>query len=310
MGTSHPEKMTFYLQEAKDLAIPIIAPDINRSLVNFTVVKGSLLFGLQGIKNIGLTSLENIIAEREKKPFLDLLDFCQRIDLRTSNKRVVENLIYAGAFDAMPGNRAQKYEELPKIIERAIEYKKEKTTGQMGLFAIASTDEDVTPMYEFQPLPAWDDKKKLEHEKEVVGFYLSAHPLDSYQSQLRWLNADSFEQSLNKAKTATGTEEPLVIGCGLLKSSKVINTKKGDRMAFLQLEDCNSKAEIIVFPKVFKKIEPWLSQYHVFVVKGSLDLMSNHTCKIKANELVPMELLFQEWPSAIHATFQLPCTLR
>ncbi len=101
LEVQHAEKMSFYLQEAKDMGITIMPPDINRSEIDFTVENQAILFGLQGIKNVGLTSLENIITERTKKPFKDMLDLCQRIDLRTSNKRVIENLICAGAFDTL-----------------------------------------------------------------------------------------------------------------------------------------------------------------------------------------------------------------
>ena len=108
LEVQHAEKMSFYLQEAKDMGITIMPPDINRSEIDFTVENQAILFGLQGIKNVGLTSLENIIAERTKKPFKDMLDLCQRIDLRTSNKRVIENLICAGAVDNLPGRSLSK----------------------------------------------------------------------------------------------------------------------------------------------------------------------------------------------------------
>jgi DNA polymerase-3 subunit alpha len=306
LEASDTDKMVFYLQEAKDMGLEILQPDIARSMTDFTVVQGKLLFGLQGIKNVGLTAVENIIAEREKKPFLDLFDFCKRVDLRTSNKRVIEHLIWAGAFDNLPGNRAQKTEELQKIIELATTHKKEAATGQMGLFGAVENKTAQDELYAYQPLAAWDDKTKLEKEREVVGFYLSAHPLDSYRQQLKWLGIPTFAESLNAAQTATGTQEPVVMGCGLIKNSKVILTKKGDRMAFVNLEDGVSKAEIVLFPKTFQKVEHLLAQHHVFVVRGALDLASPHLCKIKANDFVPMELFFEQWPSFSKICLQLP----
>ena len=113
LEAAHAEKMAFYLQEAKDMGIAILPPDINQSDIHFTVINGDILFGLQGIKNVGLAALENIIEERTKKgPFKDLFDFCKRVDLRTANKRVIENLICAGAFDLLNGNRAQQFDEI------------------------------------------------------------------------------------------------------------------------------------------------------------------------------------------------------
>lgn len=308
LEATHPEKMTFYLQEAKDMGIKILPADINKSAIDFSVVDGNILFGLQGIKNVGLAALDNIIKEREKKQFADLLDFCKRIDLRTANKRVLENLVYAGACDQLPGNRAQKINELQRIMDLAAEHKKEKATGQMGLFgALPNATKEQSDLYAFQPHPDLNDKEKLEKEKEVVGFYLSAHPLETYDQQLRWLNLPSFAHILEEGLKTTGTQEPIVVGCGILKSKRAITTKKGDPMAFLQLEDMSSHAEIIVFPKVYKQIESLLGEYTAFIVKGALDLTAAQKCKIKANEVVPIELLFDKL-SCHTITLKLPQT--
>jgi DNA polymerase-3 subunit alpha len=305
LEVQHAEKMSFYLQEAKDMGITILPPNINRSEIDFVVEGQGILFGLQGIKNVGLASLENIIAERAKKPFIDLLDLCKRIDLRTSNKRVIENLICAGALDTLPGRRSQKHAEAQKIIDTAVEYKRSKVTGQMGLFSKPET-QDINTLHEYQPLKDWDDREKLEKEKEVIGFYLSSHPLETYRAQLNWLSILSFSQTLAAANAHNSMQEPIAIGCGLLKSRRDINTKKGDRMAFVQLEDMESSAEIILFPKTFKAVEPWLDSYHVFVVKGSVDITSQQKCKIKADMCVPIELLLEEWPAIHKLSLTLP----
>jgi len=259
---------------------------------------------------VGLASLENIIAERGKKPFADLFNFCKRIDLRTSNKRVIENLIYAGAFDLLPGNRAQKLAELGTIIEQAITQKKEEATGQMGLFAAPKNKQPGQEnLYSYAPLADMQDKEKLEKEKEVVGFYLTSHPLEAYTEQRSWINIQTFESILQLLKTYNKTDEPVVTVCGLITSKKEIMTKKGDRMAFVQLEDMHGSAEIVVFPRTFKTAQEWLNQYHVFVVRGSVDLMSPNKCKIKANEMVPIELLLQEWHNMRALILETPSTL-
>jgi len=302
-----PDKMTFYLQEAKDMKLAIVPPNINKSEIDFSVVDNKILFGLQGIKNVGLAALENILQERSKKPFADLLDFCKRIDLRTANKRVLDHLIYAGAFDSMPGNRAQKCAEIEKVIDLALEQKKAEETGQMGLFAAPALANTTAAenRYGFAPLADWTDKEKLEKEKEVVGFYLSAHPLDTYRQQLRWFDLKTFAQALTYGQTTT-THEVTVTCCGLLKTNKVIMTKKGDKMAFAQLEDSSGAAEIVLFPKTFAKTEGWLGSYQIFVVQGAVDLTSAQKCKIKANVCVPVELFFQEWPAIERLTLTMP----
>src|SRR5579863_1865207 len=306
LEATHPEKMTFYLQEAKDLHIPLLPPNINQSNIDFSAIEGNILFGLQGIKNVGLTALENIIEERDKKgPFKDLLDFCKRVDLRTANKRVIESLICAGAFDTLHGNRAQQFNEIEHIIDLATTHKKNALTGQMDLFAIANKNvSNDNELYIFAPLSEWTDRDKLEKEREVIGFYISSHPLETYKKQLAWFAIELFEQATEKAKTATG--EYSTISCGLLKTRKDIITKKGDRMSFLQFEDMSGTAEIIAFPKTFARAEKWLSSHHVFIIKGVVDVVEGAGCKIKADDIVPIELALSEWPSIEHITLTMP----
>lgn len=306
LETSNPEKMVFYIQEAKDMGITITPPDINRSQIDFSTDNGAILFGLQGIKNVGLAALENIIQERSKKPFIDLFDFCKRIDLRTANKRVIEHLIFAGAFDKLPGNRAQKTEELGIIIDRAIAHKKATLTGQMDLFGMDITAENDEMVYTFAPRAEWNEKETLEKEQEVAGFYLSAHPFESYAKQLACFSALPFDQALQKALASHHEQETMVICAGLLKTRKDIVTKKGDRMSFLQMEDTKHNAEIIIFPKLFQKIEHWLADHQLFIIKGTVDISSSEKCKIKAQELVPLELVFEQWPTIKSLILQLP----
>jgi DNA polymerase III subunit alpha len=310
LEANNAEKMSFYLKEAREMGIEILPPNINSSHIDFAVVGEKILFGLQGIKNIGLTSLNNIIAQRKKHgPFTDILNFCERIDLRTSNKRVLENLICAGAFDELAGTRAQKFHELANIIELALQTKERKETGQMQLFSLSQSNDDLSMPYVFSPAKDWSNKEKLEKEKEVLGFYLSSHPLHTYAQQLSWIQADNIADllAIHQQKQPLGQSiEPTVTTLGLLTQKKIISTKKGDRMAFLQIEDLHNHAEIIVFPKLFKQIEEWLHDYTIFVIKGSLDLNAPNSCKIKANQCVPFELLFASWNKIHQLDLHLP----
>lgn len=295
LEASNSEKMSFYLSEVKELGISLLPPDINTSQIDFSVVHNQILFGLIGIKNVGLAALENIIQERAKKPFKDLLDFCKRVDLRVANKRILENLICAGAFDAHFGNRAQKMESLANLMEVAIEHKQAMTTGQMGLFGSKNITQDQAS-YSLPNIPDWDIKTKLAKESEVMGFYLSAHPLDGYQNYISWLDIKSFKQTLEQYDNQSSSNEPIVLGCGLKKSLRVITTKKGDPMAFMQLEDLSGNAEIIIFPKQYKKIADLLETHDAFIVQGNLDLTSTTKCKIKALHVIPVEQFFEIWP--------------
>ncbi|MCL4361288.1 DNA polymerase III subunit alpha [Candidatus Dependentiae bacterium] len=292
LEATNSDQMAFYVQEAKDINIAILPPDINQSQVNFSVCEGKIRFGLHGIKNVGMAALENIIADRTKNgPFKNLLDFCKRVDLRTCNKRVVENLIAAGAFDNLQGNRAQKTAELEKIMDIASEHKKALLTGQMDLFGMnISTDNMQDIDYSFESLEEWSDKVKLEKEKEVIGVYISAQPLDSYAKQVRWIAPTNFADAIK----LSGKN---IICIGLLKSNKIITTKKGDKMSFTQFEDQKGKAEVIVFPKLYSKVAFLLSDYNVFVISGTVDEQSQTQCKIIAQNLVPLDLFFEQWPN-------------
>ncbi len=306
LESGNPDAMVMYLQEAKSMGIKIVQPNINTSSIEFNAEGDTIIFGLQGIKNVGLAALNDIMEVRAKKPFSDLVDFCTRVDLRTVNKRVIESLIYAGAFDTLPGSRAQKFNDLAKIMEAAAEKKKELQTGQTSLFGSVINKEQKeqgTTGYQFSSCTEWTDKEKLEREKEVTGFYVSEHPLSVYQRQLAWFNLKPF----NILPPDSSGKEQTLTGCGLLKTRKEIVTKKGDRMAFIQLEELNGNAaEIVVFPKLFKVVEQWLTEHQVFIVKGAVDCTSDKICKIKAETLVPIDLIFEQWPRINDVTVELP----
>lgn len=310
LEATNAEKMSFYLKEAHDMKLDILPPDVNTSHIDFNVINGKILFGLQGIKNIGHVSLDNIITERTKNgPFTDLLNFCTRIDLRTSNKRVLENLICAGAFDSLPGTRAQKYNELTQIIDNAIEIKKRKETGQLSMFA-QPENINSNQTYQFQTSAPWTDKEKLEKEKEVLGFYISSHPIHGYNHFLQAIKTQEILTIQEQYKNSSSQAEPIVLLCGLVTSKKIISTKKGDRMAFLQVEDLTGNAEIIVFPKLFAKIETQLEEYSLCIIRGTYDTTNNAVCKILAQEISPFDLFFNTWSNIQSVTLILPKTAK
>ncbi len=191
-------------------------------------------------------------------------------------------------------------------METATQKKKEQQTGQTSLFGGAfakPSSDNETNSFQFSPCTEWTDKEKLEREKEVTGFYVSEHPLGMYQKQFKWFD---FKPFAPVPPDGSG-QEPVIIGCGLLKTRRDIVTKKGDRMAFVQLEEMNGgSAELVIFPKLFKAVETWLDTYQVFVVKGNLDLTSDKIVKIKAETLVPIDLIFEQWPHIQNITLQLP----
>ncbi|HLC06591.1 MAG TPA: OB-fold nucleic acid binding domain-containing protein, partial [Candidatus Babeliales bacterium] len=182
--------------------------------------------------------------------------------------------------------------------------KKNALTGQMDLFSMNKQESKNDNIYTFEILPEWPDKEKLEKERDVIGFYISSHPLETYKKQLAWFSIEQFETAVEKARTVKS--EYTTICCGLLKTRKDIVTKKGDRMSFLQMEDMSGTAEIIAFPKTFARAEKWLGSHNVFIVKGVVDVVEGAPCKIKAQDIVPVELALSEWPHIEHITLTLP----
>ncbi len=301
--TGNPDQLTYYLSDAKQAHIKLLLPDINKSDVMFTAHENSILFGLEGIKNVGHAALENVMLERAKKPFKDLYDFCFRVDLRTVNKRVIESLIMAGAFDLLPGNRAQKMTELEQIMGQATDDKEAARTGQMGLFgSIAALEEGGSHIYEFQPRDEWPTMEKLEKEKEVAGFYLSAHPLETYASLSRWLEIPPL--SHERAQALSQDTEIMIIG--MISSVREITTKKGDKMAFAAIEDLHESGELIIFPKVYQKVQVLLNSQTIFLIKGLLDAASDQKCKIKVNQLIPVDTILQAGTNILNITIRLP----
>lgn len=310
LEVTNAEKMVFYLHEARQMGIAILPPNVNTSAINFSVVENDILFGLQGIKNVGHAALENIILKREEGgPFVDMLDFCQRVDLRVVNKRVIEGLICAGAGDFLPGHRAQKMSELSVVMDQAAALKKDAQTGQMGLFG--GVQEGVISgglaKVSTTVCAPWDEKEKLAREKEAIGFYLSAHPLLMYEKMFKWFSLSSFEDAYQKGLASLSSGAAVtVVAVGLLKSCKEIVTKKGDRMAFLSFEDLSNTAEVILFPKTFAKTQQWLADYQCFLIKGVVDPTSTKQCKIKADELIPVERLWDQSGLVKKVTLSLP----
>ena len=309
--TSDPEKLSYYLQSTKELGLKVLPPDINRSQIEFTVAttedgNPGILFGLQGIKNVGGAALQTILEEQSKKPFADLYDFCKRVDLRTVNKRVIESLIYAGAMDLLPGNRAQKMAELEQIMGQAQQAKDAERTGQMSLFGQITRGENNDSVYTFQPLEDWSTKEKLEGEKAVAGFYLHAHPLDNYRSLMNWIQAIPFTTAVTQNNNNESLEEQTIIAVGLLKSFRVIMTKKGSKMAFGEMEDFTGPAELIIFPKIFEKVERILQSDGIYLIKGTVDIASTQKCKIKVNEMILADRFLQDFKGVTSITFKLP----
>jgi DNA polymerase-3 subunit alpha len=269
------DKILKYIAECREMGIEILSPDINESDKNFTVVGSQIRFGLAAVKNVGDAAIDAIIMEKEEKDkFQSLHGFCKRVDLRKVNRRVVESLIKCGAFDFSKAYRSQMLSVLEDILERSQSAQRRKGEAQLSMLmpATRETEESYPEIDEFP------ENQLIAFEKETIGFYISRHPLSSYQEEIKKYTD---EDTSTLPRLRNGAEVKI---CGLVSGLKEIVTKKGDRMAFLNLEDIKGFVEVILFPEVFKAALPSLRGGDPILVRGTLDLSEDHV-KIKGMEI-------------------------
>ena len=280
------DKMVGYFTECRERGIPILPPDVNESQKNFTIVEEGIRFGLAAIKNVGGSAIESIIARREaEEPFSSFFDFCCRIDMQKVNKRVLEGLIKVGAFDSTGTKRAQLMAVMEQTLDEASAIQKERALGQTSLFEAFEGETDSSNSYALaRPLPPideWQQTQILQFERELTGFYITAHPLTQHTEAIRLL-ATHTTATLHEAHE--GREVKI---CGVIGSLKVTTTKKGNRMAYVQLEDLQGLVEVIVFPELFQNCSEFLSTDTVIQAMGTVDHMDSGA-RLKATKLEPL----------------------
>lgn len=272
MGSHH--KVAEYVDECRRMGIAVLPPDVNESGVAFTPVAATaegaapqggaaIRFGLAAVKNVGTHAIETIMQQRggEAGPYASLIDLCRRVDLRVCNKRVLESLIQCGATASLPGHRAQQLAMLEETIDAAVKWRKERDDLQLHLFGFV---EEVNWEVEYPDVRPFTLTQQLELEKELLGLYISGSPLDDYEDVLRELDCDP----LHYLPELPDHSE--VIVAGMVVSSKTIVTKKGQPMAFMELEDRVAKAEVVLFPEVWKQFAPLVQKGKPLLLRAKL----------------------------------------
>ncbi len=291
MGNS--DKIILYLGECREKKIDVLPPDVNESSQDFTVVNEKIRFGLAAVKNVGLAAIQSILAAREEKGnFTSLADFCVKVDLRKVNKRVIESLIKCGAFDTLGFGRAQLLAGLEEAVDWAQGLERERSHHQIMMFGSQhpGSRQGEPPL---PAIPEWPENQRLASEKETLGFYLTGHPLSSYGPLLqRFTTLDT----VRVQQCADGQE---VVLCGIVNSLKEINTKKGDRMAFVTLEDLGGMAEVIVFSELYKNSSLLLKGEDPVVIKGRADA-GEEKVKIIAGEILSLEQATGKLTASVH----------
>lgn len=289
-------KTAEYVDECRRMGIAVLPPDINESGVLFTPVaaagqtsreepaglhsgRGAIRFGLAGVKNVGTQAIDSLLKERQTGPFVSLDDFCRRIDPKMCNKRVIESLLQAGAMDSLPGHRAQLVAALDQIVTAAAAWRKQREELQIELFDFAETRTWSVTMPEVAP---YSESRRLELERELMGLYLSGHPLDEYDGRMEELKLDRLVDIAEMEDGAT------VYTAGMIVSLKPFVTKKGQSMAFLEIEDRIMTAELVVFPTVWKEAAPRVSKGALVVVKAKVQL-GDEDFKLLADDIVALD---------------------
>ena len=266
------DKVALYIKECRNMNIEILPPDINQSLVNFTVVEGkSIRFGLAAVKNVGEKAIKAIIEERKRNSnFISFLDFCQRVDLRVVNKRVIESLIKCGAFDSIGARRSQLLAVLDLTLKIGQEYQKSKGNGQTSIFDLfekSSVGKNSDNYQDRLPdLSEFSKNELLAMEKEMLGLYISYHPLNDYKEKLKKIITST------SIELANLPDRSKVVLAGVINSIKRKNTKNGSPMAFITLEDLEGTVEIISFPKVYEKCKENIEKDEIIITEGYLDV--------------------------------------
>jgi DNA polymerase-3 subunit alpha len=318
--TSKPENVVKYIGECREMNITVLPPDVQISAATFTPAADAIRFGLEAIKNVGHNAIESIVKAREElrapsgngeppKPgFSSLWEFCEKVDLRLMNKRVLESLSKAGALDTF-GPRARVFAALDKAIERAQKSQRDAASGQHGLFgmfsdepsAASSTSEDALP-----PAPDWDEHTRLQNEKEVLGFFVSGHPLDRYREKLRNMKvvdtATACEMKPEPPVFRRGQQEPQneIQIAGVITGLKVAKSKRsGDMYAQASLEDQVGRIDLIAFPQSYEKLAEKLKIDVPVLVRGSLRGEEDAAPKLAVSQITALEDVKIKFPEAL-----------
>jgi DNA polymerase-3 subunit alpha len=291
--TGNTTKVVKYINECRDMQIKVLPPDVNSSDWNFTPDGDAIRFGLGAVKNLGQAAVEAIItARKEVGKFKSIFQFCEKVDMTSLNKRMIESAIKAGAMDSIEGTRSQLMAVTDRAIEHGQRLMKDRLSGQTGLFGDLFVAEEEAD----EPLPRvpdWTPQEKLMGEKELLGFYVTGHPLDEYKDKVSEL-ATHFTDNMEDLKK--GDEVAL---CGTLSGIQRRRNKDQKPWASMQLEDLNGSIEAMAFTTVYESVLPFLVEDKPMLVRGLVLPEENTQPKLSIQSIVPLEVARVPLPSLI-----------
>ena len=287
--TGNTEKVVKYINEARSMSITVLPPDVNSSDLNFTPVGNDIRFGLAAIKNVGENTVKGILGARETLGrFSAFFEFCESVDARLINKRVLESLVRAGALDGLGAHRAQMIAAIDRAIERGQRLQRAKESGQHGLFGGGSSAGEPPPPPEMLPeVPEWAEHDLLSAEYSTLGFYISGHPLDKYAGRL----ADLKAVDLSTLESRRNGEELVV--AGIIVQLRPMRSRRGAKWAILTLQDRTGVSEALVFPEAFQRLEPLLKAATPLLVKGRVAVEDVGT-RVIVSDARPLEKMVEQ----------------
>jgi len=278
------DKIVRYIEECKHLGISVLPPSVNESFSEFAGAGNTIRFGLSAVKNVGLIAVDSILESRKVKgKFTSLQNFTEQIDLRTCNRKVLESLIKCGALDDFGLKRSQLMAMLDSVLSISSKIQHDKQKGQLSLLDQMGEDANLlSGVAQVPEMEEWPENELLAYERDMLGFYVSAHPLANFEKVLR-----TFASTTSATLADVGDQKEITIG-GIVSTKKEIVTKRGDRMAFIGLEDLDGRCEIVVFPEVFKASNELLQPDKCIFIRGKTNARDD-TPKVLAEEIIPLE---------------------
>jgi DNA polymerase III subunit alpha len=302
--TGSTDDVVKYINECREMGIAVEPPDINVSDANFTPHGPAIRFGLAAVKNVGGNAIESIVAGRKKlgRNFKSFYEFCEEVDLRLLNKRVLESLIKSGAMDGF-GRRAQLMQALDAAIEQAQKAQRDAESGQHGLFGVFA-DETAQQASDALPnTPDWDEHTRLAAEKEILGFFITGHPMEKYKEKLADLNALSTEDIAGMKKSTAKDEN--ITTAGLISGLRVAKSRRGELWAQAALEDMSGKVELLIFPEAYRKLAEKVKLEVPVLIRGGVRIEEGAAPKITANEIIALDEARVPLPKALRIRIPL-----
>ena len=272
------------IRNAQDMGIETLPPDVNRSRLHFSTEKGSIRYGLLGVKHVGEAMAQEIIAKRQLHMPANIYEFVDGLEIRNVNRTALEALIKAGAMDCFPGNKAQKLVVLGDLIDSAQHTARSTLEGQMSLFSMEGSEALMKINRRLPDVEEFPRQEALAMEKDMLGIYLTDHPLNDVRERIKAVTTMDTEKLLDPECTARDGQT--VTMAGLITARKTMVTKKGDMMAFLTIEDLYNPIEVVAFPKTFELDRECMEVDNVVVFRGRLDLKEEGRPKVLAEKMM------------------------